>query len=126
MKSLVLIVPEANRAAGDGVSVAMGYADPGASTYTVPLSATGQEPATHYGCHTAATDGFAMMVQILTSGVVPDGTSEALAQTALGLRAQQPALASGLIWSAEDNLEGWEHFVAVLSSHSLLRILDAN
>ena len=53
------IVTAAQRADADRLMWALGYQpDPatGASTYSVPLSPTGAEPATHYGCNAQAAD----------------------------------------------------------------------
>ena len=51
MISHVMIIPDAQRAVADQTEVALGAANPGASTYQAPLSASGQLPATHWYCH---------------------------------------------------------------------------
>jgi hypothetical protein len=49
--SVILIVPAARRQDGHGTAVALGHDDDPGHTYSVPLSPTGNEPVTHYGCH---------------------------------------------------------------------------
>ena len=123
MKSLVLILPAALRDLGNGVAVALGHDVAPGNTYSVGLSPTGSEPATHYGCHTWATDGFAVMIGILTSGIVPDGTSESLSTLALGVRAQHPSLASGLIWSElPAGTDAYQHCQTTIAANGLQRI----
>lgn len=52
MISTVLILPDAQRAVGDAaLGVAMKHANAGVSMFSVPLSASGAEPATHWGLH---------------------------------------------------------------------------
>lgn len=63
--SAVLIVPAALREKADKLSQAMGHGSP---TYTVPLSETGEEPATHYGCRASAIQEFADMINGAQSG----------------------------------------------------------
>lgn len=123
MKSLVLILPAALRALGNGVAVALGHDVAPGNTYVIGLAPTGEEPATHYGCHTWATDGFAVMIGIVTSGIVPDGTSTELSTMALGVRAQHPSLASGLIWSElPSGTDAYQHFQTTIAANSLQRI----
>ncbi|NJL08680.1 MAG: hypothetical protein HC900_10775 [Methylacidiphilales bacterium] len=49
--SLVMLCPAEHKAAIEAAGVALGYSG---NEYTVPLSPTGAEPATHYGLHTWA------------------------------------------------------------------------
>jgi hypothetical protein len=66
----------------------------------VPLwtaDAADAEP-THYGCNTGCTDGFAVQVAIVSSGVVPPGTDPALTAVALGLRQAHPEFAAALLY----------------------------
>lgn len=75
MDAIASIVPAEYRTDGDLLMQALGYQpDPatGASTYSVPLSATGTEPATHYGCNAqAAEPEVAQMLQGAQQGVLP-------------------------------------------------------
>lgn len=125
MKSLVLIVPKDFQAEGNAISVAMGHDVAPGKTYSVPLSPSGSLPVTHYGCHAWATDGFAAMVRIGKSGVVPDGTDAGLAQMALGLRAQHPNFMAALIASDKpDTANASSHFDDVCTSWNLQRVRD--
>lgn len=97
---MALVVPAAMRPLGDAISQQLGHAPPGASTYVcaaVPAAGPADAEPTHYGCSTAAMAGFALMVQIAKTGVVPDGTDETLVATALGLRQLQPTFFESLI-----------------------------
>ena len=58
MLSCVLILPDAQVATGNAVSEAMGWGSP---TYTIPLSADGTEPASHYGLHTWSDEALQAM-----------------------------------------------------------------
>lgn len=73
--AIASIVPAEHRTDGDLLMWALGYQpDPstGASTYSVPLSATGTEPATHYGCNAqASAPAVAQMLQGAQQGVLP-------------------------------------------------------
>lgn len=70
LNSLVMLLPAAQRQAGDDLSAAFGHADAGVSTFTVPLSASGQDPATHYGCHAWATDQFIAELDAAQAGTL--------------------------------------------------------
>jgi hypothetical protein len=65
MLSCVLILPNNQVATGNAVGEAMGW---GPDNYSVPLSAKGLEPATHYGLHAWTDDAFQKLVE---SGVYP-------------------------------------------------------
>jgi hypothetical protein len=60
MLSCVLILPEDQVATGNAVGEAMGW---GPNNYSVPLSPTGAEPATHYGLHAWTDDAFKELVE---------------------------------------------------------------
>lgn len=119
--SLVLILPAATQTDGDAVAVALGHAD-GPGTYSVPLSATGAEPAMHYGCRTWARTEFVAMVGIATSGNVPDGTHPDIASVALGMRSQYPAMCAALIHDARNTESPFQHWIDVLAANGLQRI----
>jgi len=57
--SINLAIPEAFRAMGNQLSALMEYGE----CFTVPLSPTGEEPVTHYGCHTIAKPEFVALIQ---------------------------------------------------------------
>jgi hypothetical protein len=60
MLSTVLILPVDQVDTGNAVAEAMGW---GPSNYSIPLSADGRDPVTHYGLHTWATEGFRDMIE---------------------------------------------------------------
>lgn len=117
MKSLVLIVPESQKAVGDSVAMALGHAD--ADTYIIPLSASGQFPATHYGCHTWATEQFVDTIQACKAQVAlppaPWG--------AVGLsEADVFSMCGALILSIRDDGQHVGHFEDVIAANGLQRI----
>jgi len=59
LPSAVLIIPAALRAAANAVAASQGW---GPDNYTVPLSATGLPPATHYMCRTDVSAEFLELV----------------------------------------------------------------
>ena len=71
MLSCVLILPEAQVAAGDAVGEAVGW---GPNSYSVLLSADGLVPATHRGLHAWVTDAFQQMIE---TGSYPPQVAEA-------------------------------------------------
>lgn len=66
--SAVLIIPTAQRDAANALAEAMGW---GAGCYSVPLSATGAEPATHYGLHSWVEQSFVEMLGAAGDGSMP-------------------------------------------------------
>lgn len=73
--AVAAILPAADRPDGDRLSWALGYQpDPaqGFSTFSVPLSADGVEPATHYGFNAQATaPEFVALLQGAQGGQLP-------------------------------------------------------
>lgn len=65
MLSCVLILPDDQVATGNAVGETMGW---GPDNYSVPLSANGLEPPTHYGLHAWTDNRFKELVE---SGVYP-------------------------------------------------------
>jgi hypothetical protein len=102
MTSAVLILPAAYRDAGNAFGVAQGW---GADNFSVPLSADGAEPATHYGCRADVTQGFLDMMA--------DPPSEAI-----------PLLAV-MVSSFEDNVQPYDHWVATLAENNLVRVAES-
>ena len=99
MTSAVLILPAAYRDAGNAFGVAQGW---GEDNFSVPLSATGLEPATHYGCRPDVQPGF--------FDLMADPPVEAL------------PLLSVMISSFEDNVQPYDHWVAILELNGLQRV----
>lgn len=70
MFSCVLIIPAELRDKANTLAERMGW---GPDNYSVPLSPSGVEPATHYGLHAWAQPSFAQMMQDAGDGVPPLG-----------------------------------------------------
>ena len=102
MTSAVLILPSAYRAAGNAFGVAQGW---GEGNFSVPLSATGLSPATHWGCRADVSGGF------------------------LELMANPPAeampLVAAMMSSFDDNAAPLDHWMATLATNGLVRVAPA-
>lgn len=112
-----MILPAALREPGDALSVAFGHADPGVSTFVAPLSADGQEPATHFATHTWASAQFIAdldAAQAATFAPLPPGVN-----------AQElAALITAMTRSARPGEQTPSaHFEAVLAAHGLQRVM---
>ena len=105
MLSCVLILPAATRDKGNALGEAMGW---GPNNYSVPLSATGAEPATHYGLHAWVSQGF---VELMGAGAMPDGLDFP--------QADFDAVMGALIKSFREDMTG--HFDAVCAERGLVR-----
>ena len=69
MQSCVLIITADLQAKANTISEIMGW---GPNSYTVPLSSTGQEPATHYGLHAWVEQSFVdMMLAAQNTNLMP-------------------------------------------------------
>ena len=99
MTSAVLILPAAYRDAGNAFGVAQGW---GEDNFSVPLSATGLEPATHYGCRAEVDQAFIDSVENPTPEAGP--------------------LVAVMIYSFADNVQPYDHWVATLELNGLQRI----
>lgn len=69
--SASLAVPNALRTDGNRLAVAMGWDTAPGSTFSAPLSATGNTPATYWACHTWAGDEFVATLDAAQGGSVP-------------------------------------------------------
>lgn len=70
--SLVFLVSDANKADSNRLATAMGHCPPDCDEYTVPLSPTGEAPATHWLCHSFCVESFAQMLNGIGQGVLPE------------------------------------------------------
>lgn len=70
--SIVLILPVSYQDDGNRLSCALGYDVMPGRTFSVPLSADGAAPATHYGCRTSGDQGFVDTVAGAEGGSLPD------------------------------------------------------
>jgi hypothetical protein len=106
MKSLVLIIPAPLRDEANALGAAL---DMGPDNYSVPLSANGQEPATHWGLHGWAQQSF---IDMIDAGVMPEGLDYP--------QADFDAVMAALIVSARDDMTG--HFADVLDANGLTAV----
>jgi hypothetical protein len=106
MLSCVLILPLDQVATGDTVAEAMGW---GPDNYSVPLSADGSEPATHYGLHAWTGDDFQTLIE---SGVYPPELAEA------GIsKTDYDAMMAVLIYSFWPDYA--DHFATIIAENNL-------
>lgn len=103
MTSAVLILPAAYRDAGNAFGVAQGW---GEGNFSVPLSATGLEPATHYGCRPDVQPGFFDLMADPPLEAVP--------------------LLTVMVSSFADSVQPYDHWIATLAENGLTRVtIDA-
>lgn len=70
--SVVIIVPVALKDKANYLSCAIGHDDMPGNTFSVPLSADGSKPVTHYGCRTTAKQEFLDIMTGAETGQLPD------------------------------------------------------
>lgn len=99
MTSAVLILPAAYRDAGDAFGVAQGWGD---GNFSVPLSADGATPVTHYGCRADVTEGFLAMMADPPLEAVP--------------------LLAVMVSSFADGVQPYDHWIAALAENGLTRV----
>ena len=99
MTSAVLILPDAYRAAGDAFGVAQGWGD---GNFSVPLSADGLEPATHYGCRAEVDQAFIESVENPTPEAAP--------------------LVAVMVYSFADGVQPYDHWITTLELNDLQRV----
>lgn len=104
--SFVMICPAASRSTIEQFGLTLGYSG---HEFTVPLSASGAEPATHYGLHTWAQDETVAL--FMSDEAIPGLTGPQIAW-----------LRATLILSAQTDVQPLAHFAAVCAAHGLTRI----
>lgn len=100
MTSGVLIVPVENLDAANDFGVEQGW---GENNFSVPLSDTGEEPATHWGCRAEVGPSFVEMVENPSPEDAP--------------------LVAVLIYSFSESLAPYDHWVEVLAENDLSVIM---
>jgi hypothetical protein len=75
-QSVVVVVADANLADANSALAAYYGDDPGSQNISVPLSASGQAPATHWGSHIWLSPTRATDIKDWPSGVLPQPASE--------------------------------------------------
>ncbi len=116
--SIVMIVPAALQDTANRLSCALGHDVLPGNTFSVPLSSDGSEPATHYGCRTAAKQEF---VNILTSAGQGDLPDIEWADYGLTVEDVAPVLAA-LIVDVRPAGEASGHFDEVAAANGLGRM----
>lgn len=127
-RSVVAVVVAAAQAGNNAIWEAM---DRGPGTFSVPLSANGQEPATHYLMHDgSATDEDAIAWQAMTDGTLPTLTmwGQPITWGQNGVISEQDAIdAAGggnlEVWSRAGGTDPGVHVTAVLTGLSLQQIV---
>lgn len=107
MLSCVLILPVDQVATGNAVGEAMGW---GPNSYSVPLSADGSEPATHYGLHAWVTEEFQTLIE--TGAYPPEVEAAGITQS------DYDAMMAVLISSFWDDYV--DHFATVCADNGLV------
>lgn len=116
MKSCVLITPSPNRDAANQLAELMGW---GPGSYSVPLSADGTDPATHYGLHAWVQPSFEAMLVGAAEGTMPEALAQAGYPEAVFL-----ALMGSLIASTRDSMEG--HWQDVVTANGLQAVVPSD
>lgn len=117
--SLALVVPAALRDKANRLSCALGHDTLPGSTYSAPLSSTGDEPATHYGCHAWVQPSFVDILAGAAQGTLPE-----IDWAEYGLTVEDvTAVVAGLIASEPQadllDIDAW------LATHGLARVMPA-
>jgi hypothetical protein len=120
LSSVVLLVPAAQVDVGNKALAAMGEANTGAASFSVPLSPTGTGPATHYGLHTWVPTAWVTKMQNAKAGTIPGGMP--WASQGINANAVREMAATLLISTRPDGAhEG--HFDQALAANGLQRIV---
>jgi hypothetical protein len=116
--SIVMLIPADLQDTGNKLACALGYDFLPGNTFSVPLSADGSEPVTHYGCRTAGKQEFVDMLTAAGQGELPD---VAWADFGLAVEDVAPVLAAlAMDVRASDQMSG--HFEAVIAANGLARV----
>lgn len=116
--SVPMLCPAADAEAVSTLAEALGH---GPNTMSVPLSADGSEPATHFGAHAWARQQFIDTVEAGKAGEIPQALQDA------GYTGDQAAdLLSRLtmtVSTEDDGLTARERFDALLAENGLQRVI---
>ena len=120
MIGLALILPAADQADGNALACALGHDVPPGATFGVPLSPSGAEPATHFGCRATVLPVFIAQVEAARLGTLPDVDWAASGLT--GARVHE--LVAALVVSSDDGgADPLAHFDATAATAGLSRIV---
>lgn len=115
MHSVVMIIPEPRKADAETLAIKLGYAVQD-GTFSVDLSSSGSEPATHFGAHAWASPGgqFYQLCLAVQAGVTPPG-----------LESNADALKALYIRVVEDSSDAMGNWQATLAETGLQVIRPA-
>lgn len=116
--SIVMIVPAALQDTANRLACALDYDVLPGDTFSVPLSATGQAPATHYGCRSAAKQEFIDMLAAAGQGTLPDIQWEDYGLTVDDI----PPILAALVADTRPADQADGHFETVLATVNLTRV----
>jgi len=108
--SVVMLVPAAIQSEANRLAAGLGH---GPSNFSVGLSASGQEPPTHYGCRTQAQQSFVDLLAGMGQGEFPP--IEGADPQVIG------AILASLIIDISENEDGFSHFNRVIEANGLTR-----
>jgi hypothetical protein len=118
--SVVLICPAINRDHANLLACALGHDVLPGNTFSAPLSASGEAPATHYGCRATAQQPFVDLFHGAAQGVLPP-----IPWGDYGLtEAQVAALLPALIFDARPAAEAAGHYDEVIAGLGLARVVE--
>lgn len=117
--SLVMAFPDADKPDANRLAVAMGHCPEGEDEYPVPLSPTGEAPATHWLCHSWCVPSFAEMLGGVAQGVLPEPEAGGVWED-YGLTAQRVGeLMGAAIVSCIEGADPVTHVAEVLAANGL-------
>lgn len=110
--SVVMLIPANLRAAANQLAEGLGH---GPDNFYTPLSADGSEPATHYGCFTAAQQSFIDLLTAAGGGQLPEIEGMTPEEVGAVLMSLTTDVATGVVAS--------EHVRSVLEAQGLVPVL---
>lgn len=121
--SLVLIIPNALKAEANRLMCALGQDVLPGNTFSVPLSASGEAPATHWGCRGVMLPSFSDMMETAKASGNPPGRAYAEFDLTIG---QVKQVFEALIISdiPQGEMTGLEHFTTALAAAGLQRVVQ--
>jgi hypothetical protein len=118
--SVVLICPAANRDQANLLACALGHDVLPGNTFSAPLSATGEAPATHYGCRATAQQAFVDLFHGAAQGQLPPIPWEDYGLTEADVFALLPLLT----FDARPSTDASGHYDEVIAGIGLARVVE--
>jgi hypothetical protein len=121
--SLVLIIPDSHKAEANRLMCALDQDVLPGNTFSVPLSADGTLPATHWGARGVMLPSFSDMMEAAKASGNPPGRAYADFDLTIG---QVKQVFDNLVISdsPQGDMTGLEHFNAALAAAGLVRIVE--